>query len=634
MKKLKILHAVIFFVSVILAGILSFAPAESLAVEGFTQFHDPEAPRVVDRAGLFSESFETQIMNTIREYSLRYKMDFVVLTVDGYSPSEFGQAVADYYKSSPWGCEFGDYVSDFYDYNGYGIGNSFNGIIFGVNMERDNHEYWFTTTGDAIALFEDEIPGLKRKVQPMLSAGDYEKAVTTFLEYSAEVAERLLSSMQYDFGDVSAALSGLLYDDAGVLSDGAKSAASGLLSSVRDRYGCDCAVMLVDSYGAAEFGEEVSAYYEERGSGYSLNDYAADVYNSRGFGSGPLRDGVIIVLRLGLHGELNEAGCYASGLASKYGFNKAGEIAEYVKNDGSPDEMVLSCADYLDLVFNYEKNGLLPALSSDGSDHREAAGRVIDGAGMIQDSYETKLAKKLDKMVKKYKMDFVVLTTYGCDVREFGRDRVIAGNHGFYGTTYDGYDYGRDFFNYYGYGLSEQEPSGVILVINSNPADPGFFISAIGGAASRFSDERLSDLEDAIRTSVPSTPVLSGKTTKINKALNKYTRYLKSYLVLKHYPLSVGSVVVILLAAAVLSFIFNVGVLSESSPAASPAPGASYIPPSGVDIRDKKEVYIRTDTTKVVHVSSSSGGGGRSGGGYSHGGGSSGVSHGGGGGRF
>ncbi|MBR5060332.1 MAG: TPM domain-containing protein [Clostridia bacterium] len=656
MKKARFLPVVLLFVTVIAAGILNCGAVRSSAsgswddeiqkiiekyvgtsaatrsASSFTQFHDPDAPRVVDRAGILSESFENSIKSKIAEYSARYRMDFVVLTVDGYSPSEFGQSVIDFYNAGNWGCEFGDYVSDFYDYNGYGIGSSFNGIIFGINMEEDNHEYWFSTTGDAIAVFEPEIPGLKRKIQPILSKGDYEKAVSTFLDFSADVAERLLASMLYDFGDVPKQLSDLVYDNAGVLSSDTKKAVFTKLADVRKVFGSDCMIEVIgQSFGPEEFEEDVAAYYNERGTGYTIDDYAADTFHSKGFGIGDTEDGAIVVLSLGIHNELAGVGCYSSGKAFKYYLNKAGEIREFLKNDATPDEIVTSCAYYLDLVTDYEENGLLPVIRAGESD---PARRVIDGAGIIQDSFEEKLVKKLDKLVKKYKMDFVVLTTYGCDVREFGRDRVVANNHGFYGEVYDGYDYGRDYFKYYGYGLDGDDPSGLILVIDSNPENPGYYVSAIGKAEERFTESRVEKLEAAVETTLPSSLSENGKSTAVNRSLNKYVRYIRSFMVLRHYPLSVLSVIAVILVSFVIALIINSIVIADRTPAPAPEPGVSYIPADGVNIRGKNEVFIRTDTTRTVVVSSSSGGGSRGGGGFSHGGGSSGVSHGGGGGRF
>ena len=98
----------------------------SVDISGFTQFHDENAPRVTDRAGILSASYESRITAEIAENSKLYRCDFVVLTVDGYSASEFGSDVQSYYGSS--GPSFGDYLADYYDYNGYGIAYCCRGV--------------------------------------------------------------------------------------------------------------------------------------------------------------------------------------------------------------------------------------------------------------------------------------------------------------------------------------------------------------------------------------------------------------------------------------------------------------------------------------------------------------------------
>ena len=636
MKKTLFLPLIIVFIATILAGTVSFVPQQS-PVSGFEEFHDPNAPRVVDRANILSKSFEDSVGSSISSYSDRYKMDFVVLTVDGYKGTEFNQDIDALFKYSPYGYEFGDYVSDFYDYNGYGVGNSFSGIILGINMEEDNHEYWISTTGDAIDLFEDEIPGLQRKIQPILASGDYEGAVSAFLTYATTVAERRLATMQYDFGYVPSRLSDNIYDDTYALSPGVKASAAETLASYRSRYYADCIVKLVRSYSASEFGSEAEEYYEKRGGLYTLNDYAADTFKSNGYGVGDFDNGAIIVLYIGQHNQLLEVGCYASGSTSKCFLNTAGVIFDYIKNDSTPDEMVASCVYYYDLVIDLETNNMFPVLQSQSTD---PVHRVVDGAGIIKDSFEPKLAKKLDKLSKRYKMDFVVVTTYTCDVREFGKDRVIANNHGLYGAVYDGYDYGEDYFKYYGYGPDRDDPSGVILVINSNPENTGYYLSAVGKAAEKFTGSRLETLEDAIRVSIPGTGTLnSRKTAELKRSLNKFVTYVKSLMIFGHYPLSFSAIIFTLLAAVVVALIVNAIFIADRTSAPAPAPGASFIPSEGINIRDKKEVFIRKDTSRVAHSTSSSGGGSfggssRSGGGFSRGGGSSGRSHGGGGGRF
>lgn len=74
----------------------------------------------------------------------------------------------------------------------------------------------------------------------------------------------------------------LLVDDAGLLSDDEYDALLATLESVSAEYGCDVAVVTVDSLG-----------------GKSARDFADDYYDYNGYGSGDDRSGIMLVLSMG-----------------------------------------------------------------------------------------------------------------------------------------------------------------------------------------------------------------------------------------------------------------------------------------------------------------------------------------------
>ena len=70
-------------------------------------FAAEDAPRLVDGADLLTDSEETALRDKLDEISERQQVDLVIVTTDsleGKSPMEF--------------------ADDFYDYNGYGFGDS------------------------------------------------------------------------------------------------------------------------------------------------------------------------------------------------------------------------------------------------------------------------------------------------------------------------------------------------------------------------------------------------------------------------------------------------------------------------------------------------------------------------------
>ena len=127
--------------------------------------------RVFDEAALLSDEEITQINEEIDYIRNTYSCDVVVVTTND---SEGKDAMA--------------YADDYYDYNGFGIGEEHDGIILTINM--DIREYWISTCGQAILWFSDnEIEGMKSTVQSYLSDGDYGNGVLAWLgdvEYELE----------------------------------------------------------------------------------------------------------------------------------------------------------------------------------------------------------------------------------------------------------------------------------------------------------------------------------------------------------------------------------------------------------------------------------------------------------------
>ena len=99
-------------------------------------FAAQKAPRVVDGADILTDAEEAELVATLDEISERQKNDIVVVTtysLDGKSPMA--------------------YADDFYDYNGYGFGENYDGILLLISMEQ--RDFWISTCGFGITAFTD-----------------------------------------------------------------------------------------------------------------------------------------------------------------------------------------------------------------------------------------------------------------------------------------------------------------------------------------------------------------------------------------------------------------------------------------------------------------------------------------------
>ena len=124
---------------------------------------DTSLSRVVDNAGLLTDSQETKLKAQIEVIQNTYQYDVVVLT-----------------ETSIGSAKTMNYADDYYDYRGYGYGSAHDGMLFLLVM--DTRDYWTSTTGYGMTAFTDY--GLKQLHAACLSSlksGDYYNAFSTYL---------------------------------------------------------------------------------------------------------------------------------------------------------------------------------------------------------------------------------------------------------------------------------------------------------------------------------------------------------------------------------------------------------------------------------------------------------------------
>ncbi|MBQ9922505.1 MAG: TPM domain-containing protein [Clostridia bacterium] len=120
------------------------------------------AANIVDDAGLLTSTEINNLELMTESIYDEYNFDIAVVTVN----STDGKTIE----------EFAD---DYYDYNGYGYGESFDGMIFVIDMSE--REFTSSTCGNGIYLFSDyTLDNIHNEIIPYLSSGEY---FTAFSEY-------------------------------------------------------------------------------------------------------------------------------------------------------------------------------------------------------------------------------------------------------------------------------------------------------------------------------------------------------------------------------------------------------------------------------------------------------------------
>lgn len=142
------------------------------------------ASRLVDGADLLSDSEESDLLYILNEISERQQVDIVVVTVD-----------------STEGVPVGAYADDFYDYNGYGVGDGRDGILLLISMEE--RDWYVSTCGYGItALTDAGREYISGKFVDDLSIGDYAAGFTRFAELCDDFITQANSGEPYDVGNL------------------------------------------------------------------------------------------------------------------------------------------------------------------------------------------------------------------------------------------------------------------------------------------------------------------------------------------------------------------------------------------------------------------------------------------------
>ena len=163
-KKMPVFGSVCLMTLVIVAAML-FAPVcgDDFAVMN-VQAAGNHPSRVVDEADLLSDVEEEVLLGQLDEISERHQFDVVVVTLNSLGGEDIQY-----------------YAADYYDYNGYGMGENYDGAMFIMSMEE--RQWFILTTGYGIEVLEDyEIDAIGEEMVEDLSDGFYFDAFTTFAE--------------------------------------------------------------------------------------------------------------------------------------------------------------------------------------------------------------------------------------------------------------------------------------------------------------------------------------------------------------------------------------------------------------------------------------------------------------------
>ena len=141
--------------------------------------------KVFDHANLFSQEEIIKLEEEANILSNTYNMDIVIVTTNDANG-----------KTSR------EYADDYFDYNGFGLGDSLDGILFLIDM--DNGEACISTSGDGIKyLTDNRIENIKDRVlNSGIGDGDYYNASKEFSNGTKKYLESGIPLDQYSEKEV------------------------------------------------------------------------------------------------------------------------------------------------------------------------------------------------------------------------------------------------------------------------------------------------------------------------------------------------------------------------------------------------------------------------------------------------
>ncbi len=137
--------------------------------------------RLVDNANLLTKGEAEVILKALDEISEKYQYDIVILTEKSIgNKSEIA------------------FADDYYDYNGYGYGEDYTGLLLLITFDELGGIWYISTCGEAINAFSDDvIQSIGDTMKTDLKDGNYASAFETFISECDYYIEDYIT---FDFG--------------------------------------------------------------------------------------------------------------------------------------------------------------------------------------------------------------------------------------------------------------------------------------------------------------------------------------------------------------------------------------------------------------------------------------------------
>lgn len=231
----------------------------------FVFYHDETAPRVVDRADIFSDEEEQRMEARLGEIRREIERDIVIYT-----------------DTTDYGLSHSICAADFYDFNGYGCGDGYEGACLFICMDPADRGWWCACSGDDTrARYTEDIANLiDDALYEYMAGGAYGDGVANWIENIRRmyIKGHPFAPEWYSENGATAPYrqdpdAPRVVDEIGLLTQEEVDKLSARAAEISQKYGTDVAIHTMLSPWGMDFDDVARQYYAYMGYGVG-EDYS------------------------------------------------------------------------------------------------------------------------------------------------------------------------------------------------------------------------------------------------------------------------------------------------------------------------------------------------------------------------
>ena len=555
-------------------------------LEAFVDFHDADAPRVVDVADIFTKEEEEQMLSIIKAIQKDAGKDMVVYT-----------------DVSTYGLSRKTYAADINELCGYGLGEDFSGTVLFICMEKDNRGWWTDATGQCEEIYSEYVINyLDDALEPYMIKGKYGEGVIDYLKNVKNLyrVPEWYPSDKAAFQPFHNENASRIADYANLFDENGKERLQESIKRIQDEFGMDMVIYTDDC-----------SYWKD---GETL---AEEFYKYNGYGFGDDYTGSVLFICTEKGKE--SFNIYAEGKCKPiYTDYEKGRLLEDLQLYFNEEPYYAPVLDYLDRVYSFYK---LPYWypqdpASFVRFNAQDKKYVVDQAEVFSKEERESLEQKAIALSKKIGSDILILTS----------PSAIRGG--------SAASYAKDYYRYNGYGQGEANDALIFCIIKDGYSTRWDFVT---GDAQRkcYSENNMDQMHEFISVSMDNQNYFGAASRFLIDAGLMYKLGITLPELKFFWPILLGLILGFIVAKKYRARLNRGMVTIQKAIDAEP-----YYVPNSFEVTDSSEVLTRTSETKErIITDSGSRGGGSSGrssysSGYHSSRGSSGRSHSGGGRSF